>query len=101
MTDDFAEAQPASEPAGSDLSHNVIEAVQRGLEQGTLFIDDQGRLKPSQPASEPAEDVALTRLIKRLEDTLNGSVEYAWHRKNHLTRADMRDILSALKDKKQ
>ena len=40
-------------------------------------------------------------LISRLEDALNGPVEYAWHKKNHLTRGDMRDILLALKNKKQ
>ena len=48
-----------------------------------------------------AEDVALTRLIKRIEYALNGkSADQFAHRKNHLTRGDMRDILLALKGKR-
>jgi len=48
------------------------------------------------------EDAALTRLIKRIEYALRGkTVDQFAYRKNHLTRGDMRYILSALKDKKQ
>ena len=47
---------------------------------------------------EALEDAALTRLIKRIEDALNGPIEYAWQ--NHLTRGRMRDILSVLKEKR-
>ena len=47
------------------------------------------------------EDAALTRLIKRIEYALDGkTADQFAHRKNHLTRGSMRDILSVLKEKR-
>ena len=50
---------------------------------------------------EALEDAALTRLIKRIEYALDGkTADQFAHRKNHLTRGSMRDILSVLKEKR-